>query len=195
MCSRGRIDTVTFDLPRIIAQNGDDAAAGTYGSLTITAGGDWTDDPDTDALDAGDTPEDSFTVTTPDTTTQRVVITVTGVNEAPTADARTDREVTEGETITLDGSGSNDPEDETLIYTWSQISGTTVTLSGADTATPTFTAPTSASACRAAPRAREVRREGRAAEAALSRRTKRRPSGRASTRSGVFRKTPSRGPP
>ncbi|MFY0522245.1 myxosortase-dependent M36 family metallopeptidase [Archangium gephyra] len=41
-------------------------------------------------------------------------------------------------TVKLDGSGSFDPDGDTLSYTWTQLSGLPVTLTGADTARPTF---------------------------------------------------------
>ena len=42
----------------------------------------------------------------------RVTVTVTaGPNDAPTADAGDDRAVAKGATVTLDGSGSRDPEE------------------------------------------------------------------------------------
>ena len=46
--------------------------------------------------------------------------------------------------MTLDGTGSNDPDvgDTLSTYAWTQTSGTTMSLTGATTAQPTFTAPT-----------------------------------------------------
>ena len=67
-------------------------------------------------------------------------------NWAPTANAGGDKTaVAAGTTVTLDGSGSSDPDTgDTLSYTWAQTdsTGTTVTLSSASADKPTFTAPT-----------------------------------------------------
>ena len=41
----------------------------------------------------------------------------------------------------LNGSGSHDPDGDPLTYFWTQLSGTPVTLNGADTARPSFRAP------------------------------------------------------
>ncbi|PXW72739.1 hypothetical protein C7964_101855 [Loktanella sp. PT4BL] len=64
-------------------------------------------------------------------------------NTVPTANAGPDQAVTSAASVTLDGSASdaNDPG-QTLIYSWMQLSGGAVVLSGADTVMPTFTAPT-----------------------------------------------------
>ncbi|RKZ90853.1 MAG: hypothetical protein DRQ40_10535, partial [Gammaproteobacteria bacterium] len=49
-----------------------------------------------------------------------VLITVTGnaANSAPTADAGIDQSVTVGDAVFLDGGGSSDPDNDTLIYNW-----------------------------------------------------------------------------
>ena len=64
------------------------------------------------------------------------------VNQAPTADAGGDQTVAGGSgTVNLDGTASSDPDGDALTYAWTQTGGAGVTLSGADTATPSFTAP------------------------------------------------------
>ncbi|MBX3473351.1 MAG: S8 family serine peptidase [Planctomycetes bacterium] len=75
-----------------------------------------------------------------DFTTDTVQVTVKN-NQAPAASAGADFGVLEGDPAQLDATASADPESDTLSFAWSQVAGPTVTLSGATTATPGFTAP------------------------------------------------------
>ena len=71
-----------------------------------------------------------------------VIIRVT-YNNPPEANAGANQSVNEGTTVQLDGSASSDSETSSLAYSWQQVdsSGYTISLSGANTATPSFTAP------------------------------------------------------
>lgn len=62
-------------------------------------------------------------------------------SQAPTANAGTDIRVTEGEQVTLTGSGM-DPENGMLTYSWAQTTGPLVSLSDSTAQSPTFAAPT-----------------------------------------------------
>ncbi|ASK34569.1 hypothetical protein CEK62_09320 [Alcanivorax sp. N3-2A] len=78
-----------------------------------------------------------------DSTTDEVIVTASTANSAPVAKAGADKNVTEGDTVTLDGSQSLDADDDTLSYQWHFVSrpdGSNATLSGEDTATPSFNA-------------------------------------------------------
>ena len=55
-----------------------------------------------------------------------------------------DRTVATGAAVTLDAGASGGPWGSNVSHAWTQSGGTTVTLTGADTAMPTFTAPASA---------------------------------------------------
>jgi len=71
--------------------------------------------------------------------------TPTPTPTAPIANAGPNQVVSRGSLVSLDGSRSFDPDGDRIIsYSWVQTSGTPVTLTGANTATPTFTAPTGA---------------------------------------------------
>ena len=63
---------------------------------------------------------------------------------APIANAGANQSVNEGAAVTLNGSASTDPDGgpSPLTYSWTQTAGPAVTLTGATTAAPTFTAPT-----------------------------------------------------
>ena len=68
------------------------------------------------------------------------------VSAVSTANAGVSRTVFSGATVLLSGEASIDPEGDTLQYAWTQTGGApTVTLTGANTVNPTFTAPTVAS--------------------------------------------------
>ena len=85
-------------------------------------------------------------VSTPVTRT----VTVSAANTPPVAHAGGDQAVDTGASVTLNGTASSDPDgdDAALRYAWSQTDtgAPRVSLSGADTATPSFTAPSLLSA-------------------------------------------------
>jgi hypothetical protein len=69
-----------------------------------------------------------------------VSITVNNTNRAPFADAGIDQaDVFVGTLVTLDGTGSSDPDLQTLFNNWVQIGGAAVTLSSSTDVMPTFT--------------------------------------------------------
>ncbi|MCF7919800.1 MAG: choice-of-anchor J domain-containing protein [Candidatus Cloacimonetes bacterium] len=68
-----------------------------------------------------------------------IEITVEPVNDAPTADAGADQTVHDGQTVTLDASGSSDIDDDELSFLWIAPGG--ITLSDPFAVNPTFTAP------------------------------------------------------
>jgi subtilisin len=80
------------------------------------------------------TPNDGF-VDGPSGTSAEVTIG----NTPPVANAGPDQTKQVNSTVTLDGSGSSDADNDTLTYSWSQISGASVTLSSTTIAKPTFT--------------------------------------------------------
>ena len=70
-----------------------------------------------------------------------VDVSVKNLNSKPVAVAGTEQKVAANAAVSLDGSASSDPDGDTLTFAWTQTSGTTVTLSDAASAKPTFKAP------------------------------------------------------
>ncbi len=78
-----------------------------------------------------------------DSAADAVSVTITNVNEMPIAEAGPNQsDVIETSSVTLNGSGSFDPDGDALTYSWTQTAGTNVTLSDASAVSPSFTAPT-----------------------------------------------------
>jgi len=75
--------------------------------------------------------------------TDRTSVNVRGDNDPPIAEAGPNQNVNEGSLVILNGSNSYDSDlGDTITYQWIQTGGNpTVTLNGANTATPSFTAP------------------------------------------------------
>lgn len=63
------------------------------------------------------------------------------VNRTPVADAGVDQTVDPGSSVTLDGSGSSDPDGAVVSYLWEQLSGPIVTLANEDQVSASFVAP------------------------------------------------------
>ncbi len=90
--------------------------------------------------------QDSFTFkATDDKGTDSNIATVTmdvkSANQAPVAETGSNQEVEQGTTVALDGSNSTDPNNDSLSYTWEQLSGPLVTLVNPDAPIIEFVAP------------------------------------------------------
>jgi hypothetical protein len=76
------------------------------------------------------------------------IVAATGggdANQPPDADAGADRRVAPGQSVTLDPSGSSDPDaGDALSFAWEQIDGTAVSLADAGAGRRTFSAPSPA---------------------------------------------------
>ncbi len=75
---------------------------------------------------------------------ESVITAATVGNHGPLADAGPDQAVAMNSTVTLTAAASSDRDGNPLTYQWTQIEGTKVTLSSSTAASPTFTAPSSA---------------------------------------------------
>jgi PKD domain len=82
------------------------------------------------------------TPTTKNSNNTALLPAITQIDKPPTANAGPDKEVIEGDKITLDGGNSLDPDGSIVSSSWKQISGSpSVKLKGADSVSPSFTAP------------------------------------------------------
>lgn len=70
------------------------------------------------------------------------IVNVVSVNQPPAANAGPDQSVNEGASVTLNGTGSTDPDGGMLLYSWLQTSGVPVTLDNPGSAQPSFPATT-----------------------------------------------------
>ncbi len=71
--------------------------------------------------------------------TVNLTVVEKGENLAPTADAGPGQAVIKGEKVTLDGSGSEDPDGEIAVWQWNCTSHGSLNLNNDDTASPSFT--------------------------------------------------------
>lgn len=72
--------------------------------------------------------------------TDTVIITINWVNAPPVAEAGINQSVVKNSSLTLNGTGSTDPDDGIASYLWEQTGGPTVTLVDANTSIASFTA-------------------------------------------------------
>jgi predicted outer membrane lipoprotein len=124
-------DTLTYS----IVTNGTLGTA----AITETATGAYTYTPNKD-----ESGSDSFTFKANDGTTDSNVATITvtiTVNNPPVANAGDDQTVYEQSVVSLSGTGTDIEDGSNVAYAWTQTGGPSVTLAGADTATPTFIGP------------------------------------------------------
>ncbi|MBW1867837.1 MAG: fibronectin type III domain-containing protein [Deltaproteobacteria bacterium] len=73
--------------------------------------------------------------------TDTCVVNVSWTNTPPTADAGPDQFASEGNTVTLDGSNSSDPDDGIAFVRWEQLNGIPMVFSDPSAPQPTFVVP------------------------------------------------------
>ncbi|CAG0997957.1 Minor extracellular protease Epr [Planctomycetaceae bacterium] len=114
------------------------------GAVTVTLAGANTATPSFTAPSVSQNEVVTFEVTVRDASldadTATVQVTILN-NAAPVAFAGNDDTVRENDPVQLSAVGSSNAESDPMTYAWTQLSGTTATLTGANTQTPTFTAP------------------------------------------------------
>jgi hypothetical protein len=69
------------------------------------------------------------------------IVNVVWVNQPPVANAGPDQNVNERVSVSLNGTGSTDPDGGIVAYSWLQTSGSPVTLDNPGSAQPRFVAP------------------------------------------------------
>ncbi|MDP9812515.1 T1SS-143 domain-containing protein [Rhizobium tibeticum] len=147
-------DNASNDHWSVVAGAGQTAAsetqvAGTYGSLTIDQNGRWTyvlnnGDADTQALGAGQTRQETFTVQVADshggTDTETVTITITGTNDTPVVSGAVTGTATEdGVSVTLDALAHASDVDAGTILTVTGLPGALPVGVSYNAATHSFT--------------------------------------------------------
>ncbi|MEF0943951.1 T1SS-143 repeat domain-containing protein, partial [Rhizobium sp. BR 362] len=136
--------------------NGSGSVAGAYGTLSVGVDGTWTyvlDQSKADSLNTSDHPQESFTVQLSDNqggiTTQTVVVTVDGTNDAPTISIvsgdSANGAVTEAGVGVADDSAHNTisghltgADVDNTSLTWSVIASGNQTVNGSDSVTGTY---------------------------------------------------------
>ncbi|KAB0265077.1 VCBS domain-containing protein [Microvirga brassicacearum] len=110
----GTLTADDLDNPDNVFQVGSGNAS--YGRWSINAAGEWSytldnDNPAVDALNDGDTLNDSFTILSADGTEQLVTVTITGTNDAAVIGGVTTGTVGEDATVTVSGTVTGDDLD------------------------------------------------------------------------------------
>ncbi|MEW7987484.1 MAG: Ig-like domain-containing protein [Candidatus Thiodiazotropha sp.] len=116
-------------------------------TLSACGGGSSSDTSSTNSTDQNDTQDQVEQDTpaagdeTPPATEETAPSDPVQTNQRPTARVTASQQVTSGETVTLDGSGSSDPDGDTLNYIWRQTQGSSIGLVNVANPTLSFIAP------------------------------------------------------
>ncbi|CAB3698307.1 VCBS domain-containing protein [Achromobacter kerstersii] len=118
----GKLEVTDPDAGQAVFQTQTNAA-GQHGTFSIDADGKWNytltnNDPAVQGLGAGKTLTETFTVTTADGTTGRVVVTIVGTNDIPVLTGKADGAVTEDGTLVATGKIDVADVDTTDTHTW-----------------------------------------------------------------------------